>query len=45
MKKRDFQDIGGLEAIGFSHGQFGLVVQALHHAIGDLPLGLEPVED
>src|SRR5208283_4751217 len=36
----------GAEAVGStSHGQFGLVVQALYHAAGELLLGAEVVQD
>ena len=27
--QRDFRDVEGAEAVGFSHGQFGLVVETL----------------
>jgi hypothetical protein len=32
MIERDFHDVEGPEAVGFSHGQFGLVVEALDNA-------------
>ncbi|HEY2597283.1 MAG TPA: cytosine permease, partial [Candidatus Dormibacteraeota bacterium] len=34
MIQRDFRDVEGSEAVGFSHGQSGLVVEALDHAAG-----------
>jgi hypothetical protein len=37
----EFQNAEGAEAVGFSHGEFGLVVQALNDAAGDLLLGPE----
>jgi hypothetical protein len=37
----EFQDTEGAEAIRSSHGDFGLVVHALHHAAGKLLPGLE----
>src|SRR5208283_5420238 len=41
----DFRDVEGAETVRFSHGQFGLVVQTLHHAAGELLLGAEIVQD
>ena len=35
----------GAEAVGFSHGQFGLVVETLDHAAGELLSGAEVVQD
>jgi hypothetical protein len=32
--EREFEDAKGAEAIGFSHGDFGLVVQSLDNAAG-----------
>ena len=32
MVQRGFRDVEGAEAVGFSHGQFGLVVETLDHA-------------
>ena len=37
MIQRDFRDPEGAEAIRFSHGQFGLVVQALNDAAREPP--------
>jgi hypothetical protein len=34
MIQRDFRDVEGSEAVGFSHGQFGLVAEALDHTAG-----------
>jgi hypothetical protein len=41
--EREFQDAEGAEAIRFSHGDFGFVVQPFHHAAGKLFSGLEIV--
>ena len=35
----------GSEAVGFSHSEFGLVVEALHDAAGELLFGMEVVQD
>ena len=43
--QRDFRDVEGAEAVGFSHGQFGLVVETLDHAAGELLPGAEVVQD
>jgi hypothetical protein len=32
--QRDFRDVESAEAVGFSHGQFGLVVETLDHTAG-----------
>src|SRR5271165_4093345 len=40
-----FRDVEGAETVRFSHGQFGLVVQTLHHAAGELLFGAEIVQD
>lgn len=45
MIQRDFRDPEGAEAIRFSHGQFGLVVQALNYAAREPPLGSEIIEE
>src|SRR5262245_19569441 len=45
MIQRDFRDPEGAEAIRFSHGQFGLVVQALNDAARKPPLGSEIIEE
>jgi hypothetical protein len=44
--KRQFQDAEGAEAVRFSHGDFGFVVEALDYlnAAGELLSGLEVVE-
>jgi len=44
VMEREFVDAEGPKAVGFSRGDFGFVVQALHHAAGELFLGLEVVE-
>src|SRR6266536_2146717 len=44
MIEREFQDAEGAEAVRFSHGYFGFVVEALDHAAGKLLFGLEIVE-
>ena len=43
--QRYFRDMEGAETVGFSHGQFGLVVEPLDHAAGELLPGTEVVED
>jgi hypothetical protein len=35
----------GSEAVGFSHSEFGLVVEALNDAAGELLFGMEVVQD
>src|SRR6202030_3053255 len=45
MIQRNFRDVEGSEAVGFSHGQFGLVVETLDHAAGELLPGAEVVQD
>lgn len=40
-----FSDSEGSESVGFSHGDFGLVVEALDYPAGEQLLGLEVVED
>jgi hypothetical protein len=40
-----FSDPEGAEAVGFSHSNFGLVVQAFDYAAGEELLGLEVVQD
>jgi hypothetical protein len=42
--QRGFRDVECAEAVGFSHGQFGLVVETLDHAAGELLPGTEIVE-
>src|SRR5271165_4353175 len=43
--QRDFRDVEGAEAVGLSHRQFGLVVETLDHAAGELLSGAEVVQD
>jgi len=38
--QRDFRDVESAEAVGFSHGQFGLVVETLDHTAGELLPGV-----
>ena len=45
MIQRGFRDVEGTEAVGFSHGQFGLVVEALDHTARLLLSGAEVVQD
>src|SRR5262245_45719480 len=45
MIKGQFEDPIGAKAIRFSHGDFGLVVQALNNAAGNQLLSPEIVED
>ena len=45
MVKRKFEDSVGAEAVGFSHSDFGLVVQALHNAARNELLSAEIIED
>jgi hypothetical protein len=45
MIQRDFRDAEGAEAVGFSHGHFGLVVEALDDATGECLPGAEVVQD
>src|SRR5260370_32418252 len=45
MIEGDFGDAEGSEAVGFSHGQFGLVVEALDDSAGELFSGAEIIED
>jgi hypothetical protein len=40
-----FEYAVGAKPVGFSHGDFGLVIQALHHAARDQLLSSEVVED
>jgi hypothetical protein len=41
----EFERTERAEAVGFSHSDFGFVVQALDHAAGKLFLSPEVVED
>jgi hypothetical protein len=41
----EFCDVKGAESVGFSHGEFGFVVEALDHPAGELLLGAEIIED
>jgi hypothetical protein len=43
--QRDFRDVEGAEAVGFSHSQFGLVVETLDYAAGELLPGALVVQD
>ena len=43
--EREFGDAKSSEAIGFSHGDFGFVVQTLDHAAGELLFSLEVIEN
>src|SRR5262245_29084360 len=45
MIQSDFDNVEGSETVGFSHGEFGLVVEALDHSAGELLLGSEIVEN
>ena len=45
MIEGKFEDTEGAEAVGFSHGDFGFVVQALNDAAGKELLSAEIVED
>jgi TolB-like protein len=45
MIQRGFRDVEGSEAVGFSHGQFGLVIETLDDAAGELLPGAEVVQD
>jgi hypothetical protein len=45
MIQRGFRDVEGSESVGFSHGQFGLVVETLDHTAGELLPGAEIVQD
>jgi hypothetical protein len=43
--EREFEAAEGAEPVGFSHGDFGFVVQALDDATGKQLLSAEIVED
>ena len=45
MIQGDFGDVEGAEPIGFSHGEFGFVVQPCDHTAGELLFGAEVVQD
>src|SRR5665213_834136 len=45
MIQRRFRGVEGAESVGFSHGQFGFVVQPFDHAAGELLFGPKIVED
>src|SRR5450759_679963 len=45
MIQGEFEDTEGAEAVGFSHRDFGFVVQALDNAAGKELLSTEIVED
>jgi hypothetical protein len=44
MEECKFKNTVGAEAVGFSHGDFGLVVQAFHNTAGNQLLSPEVVE-
>ena len=44
MIQGDFQSVIGPKAEGFSGGKFGLGIETLHDATGELAFGAEPVE-
>ena len=41
MIQRDFRDTEGAKSVGFSHGDFGFVVQTLDDAAGELLASLQ----
>jgi hypothetical protein len=41
MIQRDFRDVEAAEGVGFSHGQFGVVVATPDHTAGELLPGAE----
>ena len=43
--QRQFQDAKGAKSVGFSHGDFGFVVQTLDDTAGKQLLSAEIVED
>jgi hypothetical protein len=45
MIESKFENPEGSKAVGFSHGDFGFVVEALHDAAGKQLLSPEIVED
>jgi hypothetical protein len=45
MIKGDFSDAEGAESVSLSHGELGLVVEALDDAAGELFLGMKIIED
>src|SRR3974390_2787605 len=45
MIQRNFHDTEGAEAVGFSHGQFGLVIEALDHPAREPSFGPEIIEE
>ena len=45
MIEGQFKDTISAKAVGFSHSDFGLVIQALHDAAGNQLLSAEVVED
>ena len=45
MIEGEFKPAKGAEAVGFSHSDFGFVVQALDDAAGKELLGVEIIED
>ena len=45
MIEGEFENTEGAEAVGFSHGDFGFIVQALNDTAGEELLSAEIVED
>src|SRR5713101_5035150 len=45
MIQGQFSDSEGSKPVGFSHGDFGFVVETLDHPAGDHLLGLEIIEN
>jgi hypothetical protein len=45
MIQGEFRDAEGAKAVGFSHGHFDLVIEALDDTAGELFSGPEVVED
>ena len=45
MIEREFEAAEGAKTVGFSHSDFGLVVQAFHNAAGKQFLSPEVIED
>jgi hypothetical protein len=43
--KGEFEDTEGPETVGFSHGDFGFIIEALNDAAGKELLSPEIVED
>jgi hypothetical protein len=43
--EREFEDAVGAKSVGFSHSDFGFVVEAFHDTAGDQFLSPEVIED